>query len=251
MTTKDLKESILLNDFEACAHAIPSLDPLNIIRLRGDSSICFVNFSKYLLIGPGTGYGISMISKQNGHTIVLCSEGGHMGVPCIDEDHFLFELYVKKRMGVNPNAILSAEWCFCGRGIPLLYEFLLEKEGKKLEEKLVGEDIFSRIDTDDVALKTFNRFLMMLGALLMSNCAVLLPNSGVVYCGNIIKSVINRIRDDMKDESHSYFYKGFFGNKSINSYMKSIPIYFTSETDLSLKGCLVRYSYLVLHENSI
>ena len=74
----------------------------------------------------------------------------------------------------------------------------------------------------------------------MSNCTVLLPDSGVVLSGNIINSVIKYIQTDMSCVESSFFYKGFYGNACNRAYLETIPIYYTSEQDLSLKGCLVR-----------
>jgi glucokinase len=43
---------------------VPCLDPKSLTSLKGEAGICFKNFSKYMLVGPGTGYGISMIVNQ-------------------------------------------------------------------------------------------------------------------------------------------------------------------------------------------
>lgn len=162
-----------------------------------------------------------------------------MAVACIDRDHFEFEQFVKKRMNDKEDSILSAEWCFCGLGIPLIYEFYLNKDGKSLKGPLAGEQIFACIETDPYARKTFNRFLLMFGALLMSNCSVLLPDDGIVLCGNILQSVISHMQKDMCDKTTSYFYRGFLSNPCINDYLKDIPIYFTPEQDMGKKGCQV------------
>lgn len=162
-----------------------------------------------------------------------------MSIPCLDRDHFDFERFVKKRMNDAEDSILSAEWCFCGRGIPLLYEFYLNKDGKHLENQVAGENIFTCINSDEYARKTFNRFLYMFGALLMSNCSVLLPDDGIVLCGSILNCVIKHMENDMSNPETSYFYKGFLSNPCINDYLKTIPIYFTPELDMGKKGCQV------------
>ena len=82
----------MLNDFEACAYAVPNLDATTLVHLRGKEPINFVKYCKYLLVGPGTGYGVSMITNfPPDGAFVLCSEGGHMGVSCLDQEHFEFE----------------------------------------------------------------------------------------------------------------------------------------------------------------
>lgn len=162
-----------------------------------------------------------------------------MAIPCFDQDQFEFEQFLKKKMNLPMDCILSAEWCFCGRGIPYLYEFLLLKEGRTLEKQLTGEEVFAMIDSDEIAKKTFQRFLRMLGALLMCNCSALLPDNGVVFCGNIINSVLDRILKDLSNDKTSHFYRGFISNPCIDNYLETIPIFFVREQDLSIKGCLV------------
>ena len=166
-----------------------------------------------------------------------------MAVPCLDRDHFDFEQFVKAKMNLPSDCILSAEWCFCGRGIPLLYEFLLNKQGRKLEKQLDGEEVFLSIDSDPIAKQTFHRFLFMLGAQLMGNSAALQPDDGLILCGNILISVLDKLKEDMLDASISHFYKGFMSNPPLNSYLETVPIYFTGETDLGIKGCLVGIYY--------
>ena len=166
-------------------------------------------------------------------------------MPALDAEHFEFENFVKQKMGVKSDFNLSAEWCFCGRGIPMLYEFLLLKHtGEKLKDPIRGEDVFLKVKTNAIAKKTINRFLWMLGATLLCNSAVLLPDDGIVLCGNIINAVLGYMVDDMADVSTSYFYKGFYGNTKLKSYLETVNIYITSEADLNLKGCLVCYTSL-------
>lgn len=143
-------------------------------------------------------------------------------------------------MNVPQHFNLSAEWCFCGRGIPLLYEFLLQKyAGEKLKDPIRGEDIFLKLKTNAIAKKTVDRFLWMLGATLLCNAAVLLPDDGIVLCGNIINAILGYMVDDMAKPATSFFYKGFYGNSTLKPYLEGINIYITSEADLNLKGCLV------------
>lgn len=63
----DFKESVLLNDFEACAFSVPTLDFSSIATIKGEGQNPFEDngrMKKMLLVGPGTGYGISMIVQH-------------------------------------------------------------------------------------------------------------------------------------------------------------------------------------------
>lgn len=160
-------------------------------------------------------------------------------MPCIDRDHFEFEQLIKKKFGFSATDILSAEWAVCGKGVPLLYEFYSRKQGKTVSEQKTGEEIFSNVETDPISKQSLERFLEMLGALLLNNSTVLLPDNGIILCGTIISSLSSFIEKDMATPATSHFYKGFFRNSTIKSYLKEIPIFLTSEIDLNLKGCMV------------
>lgn len=173
---------------------------------------------------------------RNHHTHVLSSEGGHIGLAAIDELQYEFEQFSKQKFGLK-DEIISAEWMICGRAIPNIYEFFSLKEGKPIDHERTSAEVFSSIDTDPIALKSFNHFLRLLGTCLSHLASAMLPDDGIFLCGSILTSVKDKLKEDVAKGEDSIFLKAFTNNKSIESYLKTVAFYFTSETDLGLKGC--------------
>ncbi len=231
----NFKELVLLNDFESCGYSVPIMDQSLFVPIKGSAHPDFNKDFKVLLVGPGTGLGVCLVSKRKGETYVLPSEGGHIGLCACDEDQFEFQQFAKQKFNLK-NQIISAEWLFCGRAIPHLYEFHAAKKGVKLETAIKGEDVFSKIDTDPIALAAFQDFLKLLGTCLSHLAVAFLPDQGILLSGAIIGSIIHHIQKDAASPD-SVLLSSFLNNNSSNSYLSSVPIFYTSEVDLPLRGC--------------
>ncbi len=145
------------------------------------------------------------------------------------------------------NEIISAEWLFCGLAIPYLYEFHAQKAGQTINDPLKGEDVFSKIDSDPISRKAFDHFLVILGTCLAHLSAAFLPDDGVYLCGSILSSTIEHVKKDISNPESSKLINAFINNRCAGAYLKTIPIYFTPEQDLGLKGC---WNYLQLLKRS-
>ncbi len=167
---------------------------------------------------------------------MLSSEGGHVGLSTIDELQWEFEQFSKKKFGLT-NEIISAEWMTCGRAIPNLYEFFAQKEGVVLEKVPSGKEVFSKIDTDPISRKAFNHFLRCFGSTLAHLAAAMLPDDGIFLCGTILSATIEHVKADVARGEESIFLKAFTNSPCVGSYLKTVPLYFTSESDLGMKGC--------------
>lgn len=127
----------------------------------------------------------------------------------------------------------------CGRSIPNIYEFFALKEGLPVDNcPKSGREIFTKISTDPIARKTFNHFLRNLGTTLSHLAAAMLPDDGIFLCGAILGGVINHLKEDVSKGEESILLKAFTNNKCVGPYLKTVPLFFTPEHDLGLKGCL-------------
>lgn len=133
--------------------------------------------------------------------------------------------------------IISAEWMFCGQSIPNLYEFFAIKQGKELKVIPTSKEIFSSISNDPISTMAFNHFLKCLGTCLSHFGAALLPDDGIFLSGSILTSVIDHVKDDVAKGDASILMRAFTNNKCVGTYLKTVPLYFTSEQDLGMKGC--------------
>ena len=125
----------------------------------------------------------------------------------------------------------------CGRGIPLLYEFFAMKEGKKIEKEMTAVEVFSTIDNDPISRKAFDQFLKTLGTCLAHLAAAMLPDDGIFLCGNILGANVKHLKEDVSKWDESILLQAFVNNKCLGPYLKTLPLFFTSEKDLGMKGC--------------
>lgn len=125
----------------------------------------------------------------------------------------------------------------CGRAIPNLYEFFAMKEGIKLETVPKGKEVFSKISSDPISRKAFNHFLRCFGTTLAHLAAAMLPDEGIFLCGAILGATLEHIKEDVAKGEESIFLKAFTNSPCVGSYLKTVPLYFTPEHDLGLKGC--------------
>lgn len=71
------------------------------------------------VIGVGTGLGMAIVSDRG----VLASEGGHMELPPRPGEEG-FAKFLRKKMNVNSNEPIEAEYALCGDGVERIYEYL-------------------------------------------------------------------------------------------------------------------------------
>lgn len=176
------EDVVVINDFEAQALAVATLDGENQIQIgRGDAR---ENHSKAVL-GPGTGLGVAGLVHALGAWIPVPGEGGHVDLgPRSVRDLQIFP-YIERIEGR-----ISAEQILCGRGLVSLYRAIcvadgvapkFEKPADVSEKGLSGED--------RQAEEAINLFVVYLGRV-AGDMAVVFNAKGGVYLGGGIPQKI-------------------------------------------------------------
>lgn len=78
-----LKAAILVNDFAAIAMAVPHLGPDDVERLGGGER---EPRAPIVVLGPGSGLGVSFLIPTGDRWVPVAGEGGHAGIAPIDEN---------------------------------------------------------------------------------------------------------------------------------------------------------------------
>lgn len=167
---------------------------------------------------------------------MLSSEGGHIGMSSTDDLQYEFEQFSKKKFNLTEE-IISAEWMICGLAIPHLYEFFAIKEGRKLDSVPTSKEVFASIDSDPISTKAFEHFLRNLGTCLAHLGAAMLPDDGIFLSGSILSATVEHLKKDVEKRENSILLRAFTNNKCVGPYLKTVPLYFTTEKDLGMKGC--------------
>ena len=213
-TRKALGFDILLaiNDFTAQAHFIRNSTDLEMVQVGGKS--CDIHSAK-LVLGPGTGLGLSAIIPfgKDSYT-ALASEGGHVSFTPFDDIELMIFKYAKQKF-----THLSAERLISGAGLSLIYEALAHKEGKK-ELKMSPELISSKAMDKSCSLCSLSLdiFCAILGTFCADAALTLGARGGVYICGGIVPSFVEYFKN-------STFRSRFENKGRMSSYLSDIPVY--------------------------
>ena len=136
----NLKECILLNDWEAVAQSLSELNQEYFLPIKNGTS----SYKNTILIGPGTGLGVTLIIKSQ----IIPTEFGNTLSPT--------RSMLKNFDLIDNKTFFSLESILSGPGIEKLYE---EKFGRKLSSEKI---IFSSLEGDKDGLFIIENFLKTL-----------------------------------------------------------------------------------------
>ena len=209
----NLKNCLILNDWEAIAYSYPSLKSDNLINLINPKTNFYNN--NVLFFGPGTGLGVSLLIDEK---YVQSTEVGNIN------------LGVNELVGdelASTNQFSKIEDTISGTGISKIYEL-------KKDKKISSEDIFKLAKNgEDFALEIIEGLIDRIAILLSQLTLTYMPGKGIFLAGSMMRSLINFI--DKKK-----FEKQFLANIESPQLeiLKMTPINIVTKENLALYGCL-------------
>tara|TARA_B100000941_G_scaffold15628_1_gene9515 strand:- start:1067 stop:1996 length:930 start_codon:yes stop_codon:yes gene_type:complete len=209
----NLKNCLILNDWEAIAYSYPSLKSDNLINLINPKTNFYNN--NVLFFGPGTGLGVSLLIDEK---YVQSTEVGNIN------------LGVNELVGdelASTNQFSKIEDTISGTGISKIYEL-------KKDKKISSEDIFKLAKNgEDFALEIIEDLIDRIAILLSQLTLTYMPGKGIFLAGSMMRSLINFI--DKKK-----FEKQFLANIESPQLeiLKMTPINIVTKENLALYGCL-------------
>ncbi len=212
----------LVNDFEAQALALPHLVAHDLHRIGGGEADA--NGTKVVL-GPGTGLGVSGLVRSAASWIPLPGEGGHVAfAPRTSDD---FELM--QRMGDGSGRV-SAERMISGPGLEKVYQHLRQMRGHPEEPKPVAEVVRLALAGEDVvAGEALDHFVRWLGSFAGDMALVLGARGGVYLAGGIAPRIIEAL------ETRG-FREAFEDKGRLSGILRANPIHVVLAPDAGLKG---------------
>jgi glucokinase len=168
---------IVLNDFEALAHAVPALGSTDLITVGSGEPIAGANLA---VIGPGTGLGVSgLVADGHGGWRVIVGEGGHVTLGATNAREASLLAVLRERFGH-----VSAERALSGPGLVNLYEAVCVLDGET-PRTLDPADVVTRglaRGTDAQCEEAVATFAALLGNV-AGNLALTLGARGGVFIG--------------------------------------------------------------------
>jgi glucokinase len=114
---------LVVNDFQALAHALPLLGPDDVTAIGPPTGVAR---AAKAALGPGTGFGVAGLVPDGAHWIAVTSEGGHMSFAPSDEREEEVIAYLRPRFGGR----VSLDRLLCGSGLVAIFEALSALAGQ-------------------------------------------------------------------------------------------------------------------------
>lgn len=217
-----LSDMVLLNDFEALALALSSLDEKDVIQVGGGVP---VGYGAKAVVGPGTGLGVAGLIHAANRWIPVPGEGGHVSLgPEAAEENAVFDA-LRAEVGR-----VSGESVLCGPGLTRLHRARLRAAGGDGDINVPAEDITAAaLSGDAEARETILFYCRLLGRICGDMALVFMATGGLYVGGGIVPRILPLLKD-------SDFRKAFEHKPPHHQMMAHIPTYVVTADRPALAG---------------
>ncbi|NMT63982.1 glucokinase [Marinobacter orientalis] len=212
----------VINDFTAMALGILHVAPENLIHVCGGPGDVR---RPRLVIGPGTGLGVSGLVPLQKGWVPLTTEGGHVDFAPTDDTGMAVLKILKARFGR-----VSVERILCGQGLLNLYRAHAEIQDVTASLDAPEKITAAALDNSDaLARQTLGHFCEILGRVAGNGVLTLGGTGGVYLCGGILPQFIDFFLE-------SPFQKGFEDKGRMRPLLEATPVYLVTEGYTGLFG---------------
>jgi glucokinase len=213
----------VLNDFEVMAWSLPALRPADLLPLGGGNGL---PGEPLLVIGPGTGFGVSCLVERHGTRLAVVTEAGHATLPAEDEREARVIAALRKRLG----HVSIERGALSGSGLQCLYAALAEVEAADVPQRDAAA--ITRAALDDscaVSRQTLQMFCAILGSVAGNLAVTFGARGGVFVAGGIVPRFPQFI-------AGSDFRARFEAKGRFHDYLHDIPTRLVLKPDASFDG---------------
>ncbi|WP_166255542.1 glucokinase [Marinobacter salicampi] len=212
----------VINDFTAMALGVPHVSNEHLVALGGGPA---EHASPRLVIGPGTGLGVSGLVPTRNGWVPLATEGGHVDLPVSSDDEIELLRILRRRFGR-----VSAERVLSGPGLVNLYQAYAQMQGQSGPFTTPQQVVQAAVgNSDTLARATLLQFCEWLGRV-AGNAALTLGSRGGVYlCGGLLPRMAEFLAE-------SGFRAGFEAKGRMRSIMEATPVYLVTDDATALYG---------------
>lgn len=220
---------ILINDFEAIAHAVNTVGHADFVHITGPE-VPLPDTGMISIIGPGTGLGVAALLRTPSHAHVIATEGGHSDFAPLDsiDDRILAHLRAK-------HTRVSVERVVSGPGLRAIWEVLAALEGRALPH---GDDkalwTMALTGEDSIAAAALDRFCLALGSV-AGDIALTHGPGPVVLAGGLGQRLAAHL-------PNSGFAERFVSKGRYRSLMETLPVKLIKHPEPGLVGAAAAYA---------
>lgn len=213
----------VLNDFEVVAWSLPALQPADLIPLGGQSGMAG---EPLLVVGPGTGFGVSCLVERHGARLAVVTEAGHATLPAENEREERVIACLRRRLG----HVSIERGALSGSGMQNLYEAMAEVDGNRALQRDAAAITKAALDGScELSRATLEMFCAILGSV-AGNLAVTFGARGGVY---VAGGIVPRFPEFL---AASAFRARFEAKGRFQDYLRNIPTRLVVKPDASFVG---------------
>jgi glucokinase len=219
-----IDDIVVINDFEAVAHAIAHLDPDDLVQVGGGR---LEPRGVRVVMGPGTGLGTATVVPVAGcEWMVLPGEGGHTNPPLAGPTEFALwpRLFADLERPV-------AEDILSGPGILRTYKALAAARGEAGVHDRPAAVCQAALDgRDATAAAAFELFLTWLGRMAGDLALIANASGGVYIAGGIVPKYLAMLKSGP-------FRAAFEAKGRMARFARSVPTFVLMHEMSALIGC--------------
>jgi glucokinase len=200
----------LVNDYAAQALAAPLLGGKD-LHVLGPAIPAPDPGGTILVLGPGTGFGVSGLARDGAGEVALSTEGGHVGFAPGDE----VEIEILRRL-TRRHGRVSVERILSGPGLVELHAVLQAIDGRATDLDDPAAISAGAREGDAACAATLERFCAILGSVAGDFALAYGARGGVFIAGGIAPRILDLI-------GRSAFRARFEAKGRFTAYLKAIP----------------------------
>ncbi|MGV1100985.1 glucokinase [Thiovibrio sp. JS02] len=239
-------EVLLLNDLVAAARAVPFLKSEDLFVVNAGEAVTNATLA---VLAPGTGLGEAYLCWDGERYRAYPSEGGHADFAPLTAQQQELLSFLRERFGH-----VSYETVCSGLGIPHLYQFLVEADGRRvspqLEEELAGAAdrtpvlLRHALEHDcPVCLETLRLFFAVLAAETGNAALRFLATGGIFLGGGILPRLLPVF-------DRQAFMAVFVGKGRMADILRRIPVRIITRENTTLLGAALAASQRMAQEEN-
>lgn len=216
-----LRRLHVLNDFEALAWGLASVDPSTCVRIGGGTAVSRAAIG---VLGPGSGLGVSGLLPSQESWTAISGEGGHVTLPATTAEEAEIIADIRERF-----EHCSAERVLSGPGLVNLYHSLSQMAGRGLPQVEPDDVTALALKREPLAEKALNIFFELLGTVASDLAVTLGARGGIYIAGGIVPHVLKPLKA-------SKFRERFEAKGRYRAYVRSIPTFVLTEATPAFQG---------------
>jgi glucokinase len=212
----------VINDFPANALAVPQLTASGLYQVGSGTP---VPGAPAVIVGPGSGLGVSAVVPSVDGPLAIVGEGGHVTMAAADDDESAVLAVLRLQFGH-----VSAERLLSGPGLINLYGALCAIDGA-IPQPLTPAGIVAAASGagDARATRAIDMFCAMLGTIAADLALTFSARGGVYIAGGIVPKLGEAF-------ARSPFRQRFEDKGRFRAHLATVPTYVIGRPDAALLG---------------